>query len=196
MKSGDHIVSVHTPRALGGLRWRRLLILLLPTPWRGRVGERGAERLHLNDRQGLPSSPLPLKNPGPHFQVERPKAIRVAALTLFMAQASALPVATAEGDLYDTLCAACHGHGQAPIGPYPPLFGSAILATAGPYYIAIKAMQGAGNMFPLCGMATDEEVARLANELARANGNAQPAITPEEVAVLRPAADECPDVEY
>ena len=51
-------------------------------------------------------------------------------------------------------------------------------------------------MFPLCGMATDEELTRLANDLARANGNAQPAITTEEVATLRLAADECPDVEY
>ena len=102
----------------------------------------------------------------------------------------------APDDLYATLCAACHGHGMAPVGPYPPLFGSATLATAGPAYIAIKTLQGAGNMFPLCGMATDEELTRLANDLARANGSPQPPITAADVAALRPAADECPDVEY
>ena len=124
------------------------------------------------------------------------RAIRVLSLGLLLAQASPLAAAEAQDDLYATLCAACHGLGTAPVGPYPPLYGSAILATAGPAYIAIKALQGAGNMFPLCGMATDEEVTRLANDLARANGSVQPAITPAEVAVLRPAADECPNVEY
>lgn len=124
------------------------------------------------------------------------RAIRVLSLGLLLAQASTLAVAEAREDLYATLCAACHGHGTAPVGPYPPLYGSAILATAGPAYIAIKALQGAGNMFPLCGMASDEEVTLLANDLARANGSLQPPITPAEVAVLRPAANECPDVEY
>lgn len=124
------------------------------------------------------------------------EAIRVLSIGLCLTQASAVAAAEARDDLYAILCAACHGHGTVPVGPYPPLYGSAILATAGPAYIAIKALQGAGNMFPLCGMATDEEVTRLANDLARANGSLQPAIIPAEVAVLRPAADECPDVEY
>ena len=122
------------------------------------------------------------------------RVIRGVGLGLFLAQTAL--AAEAEGDSpYATLCAACHGHGPTPLGLYPPLFGSAILATAGPYYIAIKALRGAGNMFPLCGLATDAEVARLANDLARANGSGQPAITPEEVAALRPNADECPNLE-
>ena len=137
-----------------------------------------------------------LSRPKTEMRSLYPKAIRVLSLGMLLAQGSALAAAEARDDLYATLCAACHGHGTAPVGPYPPLYGSAILATAGPAYIAIKALQGAGNMFPLCGMATDEEVTRLANDLARANGSVQPAITPAEVAVLRPAADECPNVEY
>jgi len=38
-------VAVHTPRALVRLRWHKLLMLLLPPPWWGRVGQRGVERL-------------------------------------------------------------------------------------------------------------------------------------------------------
>ena len=110
------------------------------------------------------------------------------------AVSAAKSAALGEDGLYATLCSACHGHGTASIGPYPPLFGSAILATAGPAYIAIKALRGSGNMLPLCSLASDEELTRLANDLAQANGSAQPAITLEEVATLRPAADECPDV--
>lgn len=131
-----------------------------------------------------------------HDRAGRLTTALVVGLGLALSHLSAATATEARDDLYATLCAACHGHGTVPVGPYPPLFGSAILATAGPAYIAIKALQGAGNMFPLCGMASDEEVTRLANDLARANGSMQPALTPAEVAVLRPAADECPDVEY
>ena len=131
-----------------------------------------------------------------HDRAGRLKTALVVGLGLALSHPSAASATEAPDDLYATLCAACHGHGMAPVGPYPPLFGSATLATAGPAYIAIKALQGAGNMFPLCGMATDEELTRLANDLARANGSPQPPITAAEVAALRPAADECPDVEY
>lgn len=110
------------------------------------------------------------------------------------AVSAAKSAALGEDGLYATLCSACHGHGTASIGPYPPLFGSAILATAGPAYIAIKALRGSGNMLPLCSLASDEELTRLANDLAQANSSGQPAITLAEVATLRPAADECPDV--
>lgn len=99
-------------------------------------------------------------------------------------------------DLYARLCAACHGQGQAAIGPYPPLFGNATLASGGPLYIAVKSLRGSGNMFPLCGLASDEELTLVANHLARANESPAPAISREEVAALRPAPDECPDVEF
>ena len=129
-----------------------------------------------------------------HDRAGRLKTALVVGLGLALSHLFAASATEAQDDLYATLCAACHGHGTAPVGPYPPLFGSATLATAGPAYIAIKALRGSGNMLPLCGLASDEELTRLANDLAQANGSAQPAITLEEVATLRPAADECPDV--
>jgi len=98
--------------------------------------------------------------------------------------------------LYTILCAACHGQGQAAIGPYPPLFGNATLASGGPLYVAVKALRGSGNMFPLCGLASNEELTLLANHLARINDSPAPAISLEEVAALRPPPDECPDIEY
>jgi mono/diheme cytochrome c family protein len=96
--------------------------------------------------------------------------------------------------LYAALCAACHGHGATPLAPYPALFGNANLTHGGPLYVALKTLQGAGNMFPLCAVATDDEVASLANYLAEVNTSPMPPMSVEVAAELRPAAGDCPPV--
>ena len=110
---------------------------------------------------------------------------------LALAQA---PAADEGPDLYAALCAACHGHEPAPLGPYPALFGNEALRNVGPIYVAIKTLQGAGNMFPLCAVASDEEVVGVANYLAAANGSPVPAIGVADLAGLRPAVGDCPPV--
>lgn len=110
---------------------------------------------------------------------------------LALAQA---PAADEGPDLYAALCAACHGHEPAPLGPYPALFGNEALRNVGPIYVAIKTLQGAGNMFPLCAVASDEEVVGVANYLAAANGSLVPAISVVDIADLRPAVGDCPPV--
>ena len=110
---------------------------------------------------------------------------------LALAQA---PAADEGPDLYAALCAACHGHEPAPLGPYPALFGNEALRNVGPIYVAIKTLQGAGNMFPLCAVASDEEVIGVANYLAAANDSPVPAIGVADIAGLRPAVGDCPPV--
>jgi mono/diheme cytochrome c family protein len=104
------------------------------------------------------------------------------------------PTADEGPDLYAALCAACHGHEPAPLGPYPALFGNEALRNVGAIYVAIKTLQGAGNMFPLCSVASDEEVVGVANYLAAANGSLVPPITTTDIAGLRPAVGDCPPV--
>ena len=96
--------------------------------------------------------------------------------------------------LYADLCAACHGQGTVPLSgsPYPALFGNPQVAAAGPVYVALKALHGTGNMYPLCALASDAEIAAIANDLAAANGNQSPPLAPEAVAALRPAVGDCP----
>ncbi len=113
----------------------------------------------------------------------------VALLTVAQA-----PAADEGPDLYAALCAACHGHEPAPLGPYPALFGNEALRNVGPIYVAIKTLQGAGNMFPLCAVASDEEVIGVANYLAAANDSPVPAIGVADIAGLRPAVGDCPPV--
>ena len=95
--------------------------------------------------------------------------------------------------LYTDLCAGCHGQGREPPsgGPYPALFGNPQVAAAGAVYVAIKALHGTGNMYPLCALASDAEVTAIANWLAAENGNQGPRVTLESVAALRPAAADC-----
>jgi mono/diheme cytochrome c family protein len=95
--------------------------------------------------------------------------------------------------LYTDLCAGCHGQGREPLvgSPYPALFGNPLVAAAGATYVALKVLQGAGNMYPLCGLASDAEVTAIANWLAAANGHAGAPLTPEAVAALRPAVADC-----
>lgn len=98
--------------------------------------------------------------------------------------------------LYQELCAGCHGDGRVPIGPYPALFGNPVLTNGGATYVAIKALRGAGNMYPLCADASDDEVASLANYLAAANGSRAQPLTAQAAATLRPAAGDCPPVRH
>ena len=95
--------------------------------------------------------------------------------------------------LFADYCAACHGEGRTPLagGPYPALFGNPQIAAAGAAYVALKALWGTGNMYPLCALASDTQVVAIANWLAAANGNQGPALTPESVAALRPAMADC-----
>ncbi len=96
--------------------------------------------------------------------------------------------------LYAEFCAGCHGQDRAPLSgsPYPALFGNPQVAAAGPVYVALKALRGTGNMYPLCSLASDAEIAAIANDLAAANGHQGVALTVEAVAPLRPAAGDCP----
>lgn len=121
------------------------------------------------------------------------KAIIWLASVALLAVAQ-IPAADEGPDLYAALCAACHGHEPAPLGPYPALFGNEALRNVGAIYVAIKTLQGAGNMFPLCSVASDEEVVGVANYLAAANGSLVPAISVLDIAGLRPAVGDCPPV--
>jgi mono/diheme cytochrome c family protein len=95
--------------------------------------------------------------------------------------------------LFADFCAGCHGQGREPLAgsPYPALFGNPQVAAAGATYVALKALRGTGNMYPLCALASDAEITAIANWLAAANGNPGPALTPEVVAALRPAVADC-----
>ncbi len=73
-----------------------------------------------------------------------------------------------------------------------PLFGNSRLAATGPVYIAIRALYGAGNMYALCGLASDADIAAIANYLATANEYQGPPLNAEDVASLRPATGDCP----
>lgn len=95
--------------------------------------------------------------------------------------------------LYVELCAGCHAQGPTALAdsPYPPLFGNRKIAAGGPAFVAFKALQGAGNMFPFCGFASDADVAAVANYLADANGNRDQPLDIQGAAALRPAAGDC-----
>lgn len=103
----------------------------------------------------------------------------------------------AQGDeaaaLYTRLCAGCHAQGSTALAdsPYPPLFGNPNIAAGGPAFVAFKALQGAGNMFPFCGFATDAEVAAVSNYLADANGSHVQPLDSPNTAALRPALGDC-----
>lgn len=96
--------------------------------------------------------------------------------------------------LYGEFCAGCHGQGRVPLsgGPYPALFGNPRIAAAGAVYVAVKALHGSGNMYPLCALADDAEIAAIANDLAAANGHPGAPLSVAAVAALRPAAGDCP----
>jgi mono/diheme cytochrome c family protein len=96
--------------------------------------------------------------------------------------------------LYATLCEGCHGHGAEALGPYPGLFGNATVRNGGALYVAYKGLRGAGNMFPLCANATDEELAGIANYVASSNGSPAAPVSAQDVAGLRPAPADCPPV--
>ncbi len=117
-----------------------------------------------------PQAPAPLAGDGRGGAVDRPPAA-----------------------LYADLCAGCHGQGREPLrgGPYPALFGNPQVAAAGAAYVAVKALRGTGNMYPLCALASDSEVAAIANWLAAENGNQGPAVSLESVAALRPTMGDC-----
>lgn len=121
------------------------------------------------------------------------KVMILLASVAFLGVAPA-PAADEGPEIYAALCAACHGHGPAPLGPYPALFGNEALRNVGAIYVAIKTLRGAGNMFPLCAVASDEEVIGVANYLAAANGSLVPAIGVSDLADLRPAVEDCPPV--
>ena len=121
------------------------------------------------------------------------KVMILLASVAFLVVAQA-PAADEGPEIYAALCAACHGHGPAPLGPYPNLFGNEAVRNVGAIYVAIKTLQGAGNMFPLCAVASDEEVVGVANYLAAANGSLVPAIGLLDIADLRPAVGDCPPV--
>ncbi len=95
--------------------------------------------------------------------------------------------------LYARLCAGCHALGPTALAdsPYPPLFGNPKIAAGGPAFVAFKALQGAGNMFPFCGFATDAEVAAVSNYLADANGSHVQPLDSPNTAALRPALGDC-----
>ncbi len=103
----------------------------------------------------------------------------------------------AQGDeaaaLYTRLCAGCHAQGSTALAdsPYPPLFGNPNIAAGGPAFVAFKALQGAGNMFPFCSLATDAEVVAVANYLAAANGNHDQPLDSPGAATLRPTSGDC-----
>lgn len=121
-------------------------------------------------------------------------ACRLAlAIALPLTLASPAPAAEEGASLYVRLCAACHGHGQQALGPYPALFGSGIVAAGGPSYVAIKVLAGAGNMFPFCAVLSDEEVADIASYLARANNSPAPIPTADEIRSMRPPKEHCAD---
>ncbi|AUB85118.1 c-type cytochrome [Candidatus Thiodictyon syntrophicum] len=96
--------------------------------------------------------------------------------------------------LYAEFCAGCHGQDPVPLsgGPYPALFGNPQIAAAGAVYVAVKALHGTGNMYPLCAFASDAEIAAIANYLAAANAHQGAPLSVEAVAPLRPAAGDCP----
>ncbi|WP_295443865.1 cytochrome c [uncultured Thiodictyon sp.] len=120
------------------------------------------------------------------------RILPLLALVLLMPRGGARAVEPAA--LYAELCAGCHGEGTTRLSgsPYPALFGNPQVAAAGPIYVALKALQRTGNMYPLCALASDEEIATLANYLAAANGSQSPPLSPAGAAALRPAVGDCP----
>lgn len=96
-------------------------------------------------------------------------------------------------DLYARLCAGCHAQGPTALvdSPYPPLFGNPKIAAGGPAFVAFKMLQGAGNMIPFCGFATDAEVAAVSNYLAAANGSRDQPLASPGTSALRPAPGDC-----
>jgi mono/diheme cytochrome c family protein len=101
------------------------------------------------------------------------------------------PNAAEGATLYATFCAGCHGQGVETLGPYPGLFGNTSIRNGGALYVAYKGLQGAGNMFPLCAHATDEDMARIASYVASANGSLVAPLAAQEVAGLRPPPGDC-----
>ncbi|MFN4098974.1 MAG: c-type cytochrome [Pararhodobacter sp.] len=90
--------------------------------------------------------------------------------------------------LYQTTCQACHmedGTGAAGAGAHPPLTGNPKLTSR--HFLAGVILTGYHGMPRFGHMMSDEQVAAVTNYVRSHFGNAYPdAITPEEVARLRP----------
>lgn len=94
--------------------------------------------------------------------------------------------------LYRATCQACHmedAKGAAGAGDYPPLTGNPKLTSR--HFFAGVVLTGYHGMPRFGHMMTDEQVAALTNYVRSHFGNAYPdAITPEEVARLRPPEED------
>lgn len=130
-----------------------------------------------------------------HAQAQDNAGLADADIDALLSRFSAAPdrfTQTEGAELYRTTCQACHmedAQGDAGVGAHPPLVGNPKIRSQ--HFVAGVILTGYRGMPGFSDMMSDQQVAEVTNYLRSQFGNDYPdLITPEQVAALRPPAQE------
>lgn len=98
------------------------------------------------------------------------------------------------GQLYQSLCAACHMPDGRGAGPYPAIRSNPSVRLGGAGFVAYRVANGYGAMVPFCRLASLQVIAEVSNWVASNLDNAatSPPISANDVLNLMPTATSCP----